>query len=361
MSKKNQHFFSISFWLTLLILSLTLLGLLFVFDASVAEAFNTFGDQYHFLKQHLAWIGIGLITMFTAKLIPLSFWKKTAKLFFILGLVSLVLVFVPGIGREFNGAHRWIFIGSFRFQPVEAFKLVLVTFFAQWMSEHQKLIPFLFTTGLTALLIILQPDLGSLLVIGGIALGMFFLAGGKILHILGIIGLSAFLLTIAVLSSSYRRERLTTFLNPHTDPLGSGFHIRQITLALGQGGWLGQGIGNSRQKFSYIPEASTDSIFAIIAEEIGFIGSIVVLFLFSSYFYFASKVVNLATDPFDQLLGWGIIIWIATQTLLNLAAVVALVPLTGLPLPFLSYGGSSLIMVLLANGILLRIGKEYNK
>jgi len=190
---------------------------------------------------------------------------------------------------------------------------------------------------------------------------MFFLAGGKLPHILGILGIAILILTIAILSSSYRKERLTTFLNPQADPLGAGFHIRQITLALGQGGWFGQGISNSKQKFSYIPEASTDSIFAIIAEEIGFIGSTAILTLFTLYFYFAAKTVSLATNEFSQLLGWGIIIWIASQTLLNLAAVVALVPLTGLPLPFLSYGGSSLVMILLANGILLRIGKEYNK
>ena len=284
-----------------------------------------------------------------------------SKYFYIFGLFALLLVFIPGIGQELNGAHRWIFINNFRFQPVESFKLILIIFFANWMSKHQKLAPFLFTTGLPSLLILLQPDFGSLLIIGCIAIAMFYIANGKLLHILGILGISILASTIAVFSSSYRKARLTTFLNPQVDPLGSGFHIRQITLALGQGGWIGQGIGNSKQKFSYIPEASTDSIFAIIAEEIGFIGSTIILILFALYFYFATKTVNAATDPFHQLLGWGIIIWIASQTLLNLAAVVALVPLTGLPLPFLSYGGSSLIMVLLANGILLRINAEYNK
>ncbi|MBU2543502.1 putative lipid II flippase FtsW [Patescibacteria group bacterium] len=361
MGKKNQSLLSPSAWLISLVLILTLAGLLFVFNASVAEAFNTFGDQYHFLKQHLTWIGLGLLAMILAKFIPLSFWKQTSKFFYIFGLLALLLVFIPGIGREFNGAHRWIFWGNFRFQPVEPFKLAMIVFFANWMSNHQKLLPFLFTTGLPALLILLQPDLGSLLVIVSIAFGMFFIAGGKLSHLLGITGISVLILLIVILGSGYRRERLSTFLNPQADPLGAGFHIRQITLALGQGGWLGQGIGNSRQKFSYIPEASTDSIFAIIAEEIGFIGSVIILALFALYFYFATKTANLAPNSFERLLGWGIIIWLAAQTLLNLAAVVALVPLTGLPLPFLSYGGSSLVMILLANGILLRISAEYNK
>ena len=347
-------------WLISLIITLTFLGILFVFDASVAEAFHTFGDQYHFLKQHLAWAVIGIAIMFLTSLVPLSLWEKMAKPIFIFGLILLVLVFIPGIGREFNGAHRWIFLGSLRFQPIELFKIALIMFFASWLKQHQKTLPFLFTTGVPALLILLQPDLGSLLILGIIAFGMFFIAGGKMTHILGISGLTILLLMIAVLSSSYRRERLNTFLPPQSDPLGSGFHIRQITLALGRGGVTGQGIGNSRQKFSYIPEASTDSIFAIIAEEVGFIGSSVLVILFGTYFFVASKIISATSDPFVMLLGWGILIWVAAQTLLNLAAVVALVPLTGLPLPFISYGGSSLVTILFANGILLRIAKEYN-
>ena len=347
-------------WLILLVFILTFLGILFVFDASVAEAFNTFGDQYHFLKQHSAWAGLGIVIMFLTSLVPLSLWKKLAAPIFISGLVLLIMVFIPGIGRELNGAHRWIILGNIRFQPIEPFKIGLIIFFANWLSQHQRTVPFLVTAGLPILLVLLQPDLGSLLILGIIAFGMFFIAGGKMLHILSIAGVTILFLLITILASGYRRERLNTFLHPQSDPLGSGFHIRQITLALGRGGVTGQGIGNSRQKFSYIPEASTDSIFAIIAEEVGFIGSSILILLFGVYFFTISKIANTTPDPFAMLLGWGIVIWIAAQTLLNLAAVVALVPLTGLPLPFISYGGSSLVMILLANGILLRITKEYN-
>ena len=347
-------------WLISLVFILTFLGVLFVFDASVPEAFRTFDDQYHFLKQHSIWAVLGITIMFLTSLVPLSLWKKISGPIFISGLVLLIMVFIPGIGRELNGAHRWIILGNIRFQPIEPFKIALVIFFANWLSQHQRTLPFLFTTSLPILLILLQPDLGSLLILGIIAFGMFFIAGGKMLHILGISGLTILLLLVAILSSSYRSERLNTFLHPQSDPLGSGFHIRQITLALGRGGVAGQGIGNSRQKFSYIPEASTDSIFAIIAEEVGFIGSSILIVIFATYFFISSKIANAATDPFTSLLGWGIVIWIAAQTLLNLAAVVALVPLTGLPLPFISYGGSSLVMILFANGILLRIAKEYN-
>ena len=360
MGKKNQSFLAVSTWFILLIIILSLLGILFVFDASVAESFNTFGDQYHFLRQHLLWVVLGLAAMFFTSFIPLSLWQRLAKPIFIVGLILLILVFVPGIGREFNGAHRWIFLGNLRFQPIEFFKFALIIFFADWLSQHQRLLPFLFTAGIPAILILLQPDLGSLLILGSIAFGLFFVAGGKMLHVAGISGVTISLLALVILTSSYRRERLNTFLNPQTDPLGSGFHMRQITLALGRGGTFGQGIGNSQQKFSYIPEASTDSIFAIIAEEVGFVGSTTLIILFGIYFFLSTKIANLAQDDFSKLLGWGIIIWIAAQTILNLSAEVALVPLTGLPLPFISYGGSSLVMILLVNGILLRIIKEYN-
>lgn len=343
-----------------LILILTFLGILFVFDASVAEAFNTFGDQYHFLKQHSLWAGIGILLMLVARLTPLQIWKSLAKPIFMIGILLLIAVFIPGIGKELNGAHRWIFLGNLRLQPIEPFKLALIIFFSSWLTTHQRTLPFIFITALSSILVILQPDLGSLLTLGIIAFGMFFVAGGKITHILGIASVTLLLLFLAIMTSSYRRARLTTFLHPESDPLGAGFHIRQIILALGNGGLVGQGIGNSRQKFSYIPEASTDSIFAIIAEEIGFIGSTLFIILFAFYFYLSSKIVNNSDDRFSYLLGWGIIIWIASQTLLNLAAVVALVPLTGLPLPFISYGGSSLVMILFANGILLRIATEYN-
>lgn len=357
---QKQSVFSTTTGLVSTVFILTLLGLLFVFDASVAEAFHTFGDQYHFLRQHTVWAGLGLGLMFVTSFIPLAWWEKLAQPLYILGLILLIMVFIPGIGRELNGAHRWIFLGRLRLQPIEPFKLMLIVFFADWLNHHQRLLPFLFTTGLPALLILLQPDLGSLLVLGGIAFGIYFVAGGKLSHILSLTAGVSLLLALAILTSNYRLQRLKTFLNPQADPLGAGFHIRQITLALGRGGWLGQGIGNSRQKFSYLPEASTDSIFAIIAEEVGFVGSSVLILLFGCYFFFAAKTIHQVDNSFAQLVGWGTLIWVAAQTLLNLAAIVTLIPLTGIPLPFISYGGSALVMILIANGILWRVGKEYN-
>lgn len=338
---------------------MSLIGLLFVFEASTAESFILFENQYHFLIQHGLGLAIGLVALGIATLIPSNFWIKSALIWYILGLVLLLLVFVPKLGLELNGARRWISIGNARFQSIEFFKFALVAFFANWLSKHQKFPPFLFLTGLPALLIILQPDLGSLLLLLAIAGSMFFVAGGDIKKILGLLAISIPIIIISIVSSPYRLKRLTTFINPESDPLGASFHIRQITLALGRGGWTGQGIGNSNQKYSYIPEASTDSIFSIIAEEIGFLGSLSILSLFIIYFYNANKIVtNSKKSKSIKLLGFGIIIWIGLQVILNLSAVVGLIPLTGMPLPFFSYGRSALVMLLFATGILIRIGKE---
>lgn len=345
--------------LFLVTIALSLLGLLFVLNASIAEAYATFGDQYHFFRQHLGWFALGLVTMIGTSLVPLKVWGKLAPLTYVVGLVLLMLVFVPGVGRELNGAHRWIFLGPVRFQPIEFVKFATIIFLASWLQKHQRVLPFLATAGLPVLLVLLQPDLGSLLVLAAVAFLLFYIAGGQWRYIISIIGAGIVFLVIAVTTSSYRWQRVQTFLNPELDPLGAGFHVRQITLALGRGGWFGQGLGNSRQKFLYIPEASTDSIFAIIAEEVGFVGSAAILALFGLFFWFGLKVISRApTGSFAQLVGWGILLWIIIQTLLNLAAIVALVPLTGIPLPFFSYGGSALVMLLGAIGVLIRVGSE---
>jgi len=338
---------------------LSILGLLFVFEASVAESFSTFGNQYHYLIQHSIGLAFGLIAFLIGFFVPSKIWIKTSLAWYIFGIFLLLLVFIPGIGVSLNGASRWIDIGGLRFQSIEFFKFALVVFYSNWLSKHQRFAPFLFLTGLPAILIILQPDLGSLLLLLAIACSMFFIAGGSIKKLLSLAALGIPLVILAIVTSPYRMQRLTTFLNPQSDPLGASFHIRQITLALGRGGYLGQGIGQSQQKYSYIPEASSDSIFAIIAEEIGFLGSLSIIILYCLFFFHAHKIIMLSEKPKSiKLLGFGIIVWIGLQVILNLSAVVGLVPLTGMPLPFISYGRSSLVMILFATGILIRIGKK---
>lgn len=359
--KKQKKGLPLPQWalLLLLVLLLSAIGTLFVFEASTAESYATFGTQYHFLEQHLIGLGLGLVAMVAGFALPSKFWIQMGPALFIGGLVLVLLTLVPGIGLDLNGARRWISIGGLRFQSVEFLKFGLIAYYAAWMQKHQKIGPFLFLTAIPAVLVMLQPDLGSLLLLAAIAVSMFFLAGGNIKHflLLGVVGIP--LVLVAIVTSPYRMRRLTTFLNPESDPLGASFHIRQITLALGRGGLWGQGIGNSNQKYSYIPEASTDSIFAIIAEEVGFIGAMGIIVLLFFFLYTAYKTVkNSEASSAEKLLGMGIVFWIGLQVLLNLSAVVALIPLTGMPLPFFSYGRSSQVMLLFASGILIRLGRK---
>ncbi len=338
---------------------LCVLGLLFVFEASVAEAFSSFGNQFYFVQQQLMWLGVGGIAFLIGMFIPTSNWQKASPFLYIVSILLLICVFIPGIGKSVNGAHRWIALNRFTVQPVELVKFAMITFFATWMEKHQKLPPFLFLTLLPVGLLLLQPDLGSGLIVLAIAFGLYYLAGAPYKTFLIIGGVGIGLLILVILFSPYRLKRITTFINPDSDPLGASFHIHQITLALGNGGILGEGIGKSRQKFSYIPEASTDSIFAIVAEEVGFVGSLVIFGLFLLFIHFGYAITKKTKSrSFEHLLASGILIWLAFQIVLNLSAIVALVPLTGIPLPFFSYGGSSLVMILCVTGILVGIGRR---
>jgi cell division protein FtsW len=363
---QKKHFFSLGLaraerGLIFLTMILCLIGLVFVFEASVAEAFQTFGNQFYFIRQQIMWFGVGILALLVGIFTPLSYWKKLSPLFYIGSIVLLVCVFIPGLGKSVNGAQRWISFAGITLQPVEVAKFSLITFFAMWMEKHQKIAPFLFLTLVPVGLLFLQPDMGSALIVIAIAFGMYYLAGAPYRIFLSIGGLGVLALTLLILLSPYRLRRVTTFLNPESDPLGASFHIRQITLALGSGGLWGQGIGQSRQKFSYLPEASTDSIFAIIGEEIGFVGSLVIILMFMIFLQLGYRIVR-KTEPksFAHLLASGILIWLGMQIALNLSAIVALVPLTGIPLPFFSYGGSALVMVLFVTGILIGIGREHN-
>lgn len=341
----------------LLILSIILvLGLIFVFDSSGPESAVMYGSPYTLTLQHLFGMCVGLVFLVAGFLTPPEKLLKFGPVLFGLSLLLLALVFVPGIGLTLNGASRWLLIGGVSFQPVELFKFSLIVFMSGWLARQQNLSSFLMTVAPAVVLLMLQPDLGSLLVVIAIACSMFIIGGGapKKLGLIAAAGIPILAILIAI--APYRLERVTTFLNPESDPLGAGFHVRQITLALGRGGLFGQGLGNSSQKFSYVPEASTDSIAAIIGEEVGFIGLLLVIGLYAALFVTGRNMLEPVRGPL-RLMGLGILVWIVAQALLNLSAVAALVPLTGVPLPFISYGRSSLVMLLYAVGVLLRIRK----
>jgi cell division protein FtsW len=341
---------------------LCVLGILFVFEASVAEAFDKFGNQFYYVREQSISFIIGLVGLAGGVLMPSAFWKKISPAMYALSVMLLIMVFIPGLGFEVNGARRWIAVAGVNLQPVEVVKFAMIIFFASWMENHQKLRPFLMLTAVPVALLFLQPDMGSALIVISIAFGVYFLAGApwRTFIMTGVAGVA--LLALLIVISPYRMKRVTTFLNPEADPLGASFQIRQIVIALGNGGLFGQGIGNSRQKFSYIPEASTDSIFSIIAEEVGFVGSVAIMLLFAAFLKLAHNICR-KTPPgsYDHLLAHGILIWLGMQIVLNLSAVVALVPLTGIPLPFFSYGGTALVMILSVTGILIGIGRKYQE
>ncbi len=336
----------------------SLFGLLMIYDASVPESLLTFGHPWYYALRHAVWIILGISAFATVSFVPKSVLKKLSPLIFLGALCLLIAVLIPGIGSRLQGAQRWILLGPVPLQPAEISKLAVILFFSSWLSKHQRIGPFLFFTGLITGLILLQPNMSSTVLVGGIATALFFLAGGK-MKFLSVFGILAVVLIGAlILAAPYRRDRLTTFLNPASDPLGNSYHIRQITLALGRGGVLGQGIGLSKQKQQYIPEAANDSIFAIYAEETGFLGSLVLLSAFGTLLAVGWHIARMQSDTFSFLVAAGITTWLGIQIAFNLAAMVALMPLTGVPLPLISYGGSAYVSTMTGLGILLGFSRK---
>lgn len=349
---------SAKFFLGLVAL-LSLTGLFFVFEASTVESFKLFGHQYYFFRQQALWLFLSFLTLFFVAKIKVSFFEKYALHFYALAILLLILTLIPGIGLKLNGARRWIALPFGTLQTVEVFKFVLINFYAYLLAKKLDLKSFLFFLFWPVVLILLQPDFGSLMIIVASSIIIYFLAGAEIKLLSFLMGGGFFLALVVVLLSPYRRDRLMTFLNPQENALGESYHVRQITLALGGGSWFGRGIGNSQQKYSYVPEASSDSIFAIVAEEIGFFGSSFIIILFVLYFASANLMVrNKNLSNYEYLLYYGILAWLAIQIIFNLSAVVVLLPLSGMPLPFFSQGGSSLLMSFVASGVLLSIASH---
>lgn len=346
-------------WLLLgLVLGLTVFGVIMVGNASVVEAYRDFGDKLYYLRLQVQWAIFGFLALIIASFFNYRRFKILATPLMIFTLLSLVAVLIPGVGTQALGARRWLGVGNFSFQPAELVKLAFVLYLAALLSSKPSFLPFLGILGILGGLVILEPDLGTAVIIVATGMIVYFASGAPLLLIggLGIFGIFGALGLIFF--SSYRKERLLTFLNPSRDPLGASYHIRQILIALGSGGIFGLGLGQSRQKHAYLPAAATDSIFAVVAEELGFIGASLLILAFLLLIWRGIKIAQNAPDKFGQLLAIGITTWIGLQALINLSAMVALVPLTGVPLPFISYGGSSLVLVLTGIGVLLNISKQ---
>jgi cell division protein FtsW len=344
-----------------LVIILVFFGLIAVADVSSPQALANFGDRYYFLKQQGLWAVVGIAAFLVSSRIKYTFWEKIATPLFFISVLLLVAVLIPGFSYKALGARRWIDLGLFSFQPSEIIKLSLILYFAKLAKAKKGMLSYFIPLVIVVGLIMFQPDLGTAMVISAIAFTQIFIAGVNWLHFFGSLGIGGLIAYILVVTSSYRLDRLKTFFESTGDPLGKGYHIRQVLLALGSGGVFGVGIGASRQKYLFLPEASTDSIFAIIAEELGFIGSFVLIAIFAFLVFKGFKIAQNSPDKFSQLLAIGITAWIGGQAFLNIASMVALTPLTGIPMPFFSYGGSSLVMILTACGILLNISSYGTK
>lgn len=339
------------------VLILVVVGIIMVFNASVVDATRTFGDGFFYAKRQLIWAAIGFAGLFFFSKINYKVLQRFALFIFGASILLLVAVLIPGVGVSALGAVRWIEVGPIVIQPSEFAKFALVIWLASVFSKTRSIIPFLFSIGLFAVLTILEPDLGTAIIISVVGVLMYFAAGAPLSYFLAILPLGLGVTSLLILTSPYRKERLLTFLNPQIDPLGTSYHIRQILIALGSGGIFGVGLGQSRQKYLFLPEPTTDSILAIIGEELGFVGTTAILIAFVYLIWKGYTLASRVSDPFGKLLGLGITSWIGVQAFMNIAAMVALVPLTGIPLPFFSYGGSSLVVTLWAVGILLNISK----
>lgn len=350
------------FWLTVI---LGLIGLVIISSASVVLSFQRFGQNNYYFFRQIVFFLIGLAAMLLISRIDYHIFKRYSGLILLLSTLLLAAVLIPGIGFKVGNSRRWIDLGFSLLQPSELVKLSLIVYLAAWFEQrndflpsfYQGLLPPLAVTGLLAALIILEPDFGSMAVIILIAFVMFFAGGARLTHLLSLVGFSILSGWVAIQAAPYRLERVFTFLNPSEDRLGAAYHINQALLAIGSGGWWGLGFGHSQQKFNFLPEPIGDSIFAIMSEELGFIRVAVILLLFLALILYGLKLAPRAPDKFGSLIITGVISWILIQTILNVSAIVGLLPLTGLPLPFISYGGSSIISLMMGVGFILNISR----
>ncbi|TES97253.1 putative lipid II flippase FtsW [Patescibacteria group bacterium] len=351
--------------LALAVFILVIFGLVMISSASVVGSYELFGHNNYYLKHQAVSVVIGIIIWIIAFAIPFPVWRKLAYPLLFVTLLLLVGVFVPGVGYEYGGAKRWIVLGPLFLQPAEICKLTIVIYLASWLAKKGKgvkdliygFVPFVITVGVIAFLIMKQPDMSTMSIIAATALAIFFIAGASIPQMILGLSFGGMLIWFLIKSAPYRLSRLMIFLNPGSQTEGAGYHVNQALLAIGSGGLLGLGFGHSRQKYNYLPEVSGDSIFAIVAEELGFLRSVFIVLLFAFIIYRGFKIAYNAPDPFSRLLAAGITTWISLQALVNIGSMVGLFPLTGIPLPFISYGGSSLIVTLAGIGILLGISR----
>lgn len=340
-------------------------GLIMLASASVAVGLARFGDGNFFIKRQLVAFALGLVFALFAYRVEYRKLQVISWPFLALSLFLMLLVFIPWPGAG-TGADRWLNFGLFTFQPSEMAKLSLIFYLAAWLESRHRhlttfkhgLLPFVGLMFLLFVLLIAQPDLGTLIIIGVIGMSMYLVGGARISHFVLLIAAGLIILVITTALAPYRMNRVTAFLNPSQDPQNTAYHINQALITIGSGGFFGRGLGHSRQKFLYLPETSSDSLFAVIGEEMGFVGGGAVIILFLIVLRQGIRVARRAPDNYGKLIVAGIIAWFTGQAFINIGAMMRVLPLTGVPLPLMSYGGSALVMTMAAAGVLLNISRR---
>jgi cell division protein FtsW len=348
--------------------AIIIFGLIMLSSASVAVSFEKFHDNYYYFKhQLLNGFLPGIFLLVVLSFVNYRFWRKNALWLLTFSIALLIAVFIPGVGAKYGTAKSWLNIFGYSFQPSEFVKLTFLIYLAAWLENREEkkvrhvsegLIPFLVLLGIIAVLLLLQPDLGTMTIIVAFSLVVFYIGRANLLHVAGLILAAFFGLIGFAKLAPYRAARLTVFLHPELDPQGIGYHINQAFLAIGSGGFWGKGFGMSRQKFQYLPEVQGDSIFAIIAEEMGLIISSLLVVGYVYLTYRGFQIAQKAPDKFAKMLTVGVVSWIIIQAFVNMGAIVGLLPLTGVPLPFVSYGGTAMTMLMAACGIVINISRQ---
>ncbi len=351
--------------LVVVVLALTLLGIAMVYSASGIKALDALDDPRYFLGWQSLWAALGLVGMLVATRIDYHRYRVLALPLLVVAILLLVAVLVPSVGTTVNGAARWLRAGPVGIQPAEFAKLALILYLAFWLGARRDRIErggtaigFVLVTGVIGALVFAEPDLGTAIVIGAIALAMYFVAGARLWMFAALAMLSGVLALAGALAHPERVERLMTFIDPWKDPRDAGYQAIQALYGLALGGLSGEGLGAGREKFGFLPFPYTDSIFAILGDELGLLGTLAVIMLFLIFAYRGVRIALNAPDAMGALIATGVTTWLVFQAWVNMAVVASLIPMTGITLPFISYGGSSLCVGLIAVGILLNVGRQ---
>ncbi len=341
------------------------LGVVMIYSSSGVYALETMGNSAHFLVRHLMFLVIGAGMMWFAMIIDYRDLQKYAKYILIAAFIMLILVLIPHIGKMSSGARRWFGFGPINFQPSEYAKIAMIVYLADFFTRKRDAIrsfgrgfvPVALVMGSMCLLIVKQPDLGNTVLVAVITMSMYFVAGGRKTFFAAIAALAVPVLTVLIITEPYRMRRIVSFLNPWEDARGAGFQLSQSQMALGSGGFWGVGLGKSEQKLFYLPAAHTDFIFSIIGEELGFLGALAVIILFAVFIWQGTRIIRHATNSFGYFLSFGIMVMLSIQVVVNIGVSIGALPTKGLPLPFISYGGSALIFNMAMVGLLLNVAR----